>query len=46
VHSTLAWSVELPTRLKVPVEIGVLDQMTYGTSGTATVAPYATAEYP
>jgi hypothetical protein len=43
--ATLAWSVEVPTALETPVELGVSDQMSYGTSGTATVTPYATTEY-
>ena len=43
--ATLTWSVEVPTALEVPVEIGVGDQLSYGTSGTATVTPYATTEY-
>jgi hypothetical protein len=45
VSATLAWSVEVPTALDAPVEIGVGDEMSYGTSGTATVTPYMTTEY-
>lgn len=43
--TTLSWSVQLPTRLTVPVEIGVPGQMSYQTSGTATVNPVSTTEY-
>jgi hypothetical protein len=43
--ATLSWSVQLPTHLDVPVEVGVEGQMSYQTSGTATVSPSATTEY-
>lgn len=43
--TTLSWSVQLPTHLTVPVEIGIVGQMSYQTSGTATVKPFSTTVY-
>jgi hypothetical protein len=43
--TTLSWTVRLPTTLHVPVSLGVAGQMSHGTSGSATVAPFATTQY-
>ena len=43
--TTLSWTVRLPTTLHVPVSLGVAGQMSHGTSGSATVTPFATTQY-
>lgn len=42
---TLSWQVQLPTALHVPVKVGVANQLSYQTSGSAVVTPDATTEY-
>lgn len=43
--TTLSWSVKLPASLHVPVSLVVGGQKTHGTTGSVSVAPYATTEY-
>jgi hypothetical protein len=41
----VSWAVRVPTTLHVPVSLGIAGQMSHGSSGSATVAPFATTEY-
>jgi hypothetical protein len=43
--TTVSWSISVPTTLHVPVSLGLAGQVSHGTSGSATVTPFATTEY-